>query len=180
MADASRDSPANARVENSLIELLEILGATSNILHHLSHKSVQWTTQTDKPDALPEIMLFGTRPTKEHCRKLWIYVYPPEPNVLDPNPELAFFPPRKGETLDSYTRHGAFEGVRAVRKVLALAKYYFMRKGVEVYFPISKTLVGDLKTICLDFDCGYIAKMVPKTSMPGLVPNTRTSRAVAN
>jgi hypothetical protein len=155
------DSATNARPSTPLttFDLLETeLRDQVHMLHYLPYDKANFFDQNDEPDAVPLRLRYGQLKSsaKEYA---FILLYPAPSLTTSPGTKVFIYDSNDAlkEQIPAMnigklaTPDPAFDGLVQQHKVLAVAKFYFMKRGVDMKFPvpISKTFKDSVLAACI-------------------------------
>jgi hypothetical protein len=130
----------------------------AHMLQYLPYDKADFFDQDDEPDAVPLKLLYGQLKSsaKEHA---FILLYPAPNHSTSPGTKVFIYD--SNNTLKEQipaidigklaTPDAAFDGLVQQHKVLAVAKFYFMKRGVDLKFPVpvSKTFKESILAACM-------------------------------
>jgi hypothetical protein len=160
----------------SLAPLKIELGDQAHLLQYLPYNKAEFSDQQEDPDAVPLKLHYGTLKTSNDDH-VFIIAYPAVNAISSPGFSI-FTCDSAGNLKERIpaldigswaTPDAAFDGLVHQQKVLAVAKYYFMMRGVDMKYPvpISKTFKEAILAACTVMKKGKdeaAASIVPLTS----------------
>jgi hypothetical protein len=170
----------------SLAPLKTELGDQAHMLQYLPYNKAEFSDQQEDPDAVPLKLHYGTLKTSNDDH-VFIFAYPAVNDTISPG--FRIFTCDSASNLKGRipafdigswaTPDAAFHGLVHQQKVLAVAKYYFMMRGVDMKYPvpISKTFKEAILAACTVMKKGKdeaAASAVPLTSNHRMVKSEQT------